>query len=87
MEKLRGSAGSRMTWFASLYMDYGLLNINTVPKDATDMFYYKQTDEGVKYYVTPLLLSKPAYDAAFNNKFKKTRYGSITRDVQGRKIL
>lgn len=25
------------------------------------------------------------YDAGFNNKFKKTRYGSITRDVQGRK--
>lgn len=57
----------KVTWFVSLYADYGLLNINTAPADAENTFYYKQTDEGVKYYVTPLLLSKPAYNAAFNN--------------------
>lgn len=57
----------KITWFVSLYADYGVLNINAVPKDATDLFYYKQTDEGVKYYVTPLLLSQQADKAAFNN--------------------
>ena len=57
----------KRTWFASLYMDYGLLNINSVSQDANDVFYYRQTDEGVKYFVTPLLLSKKAYDASFNN--------------------
>lgn len=57
----------KVTWFVSLYADYGLLNINSVPNDAQSTFYYKQTDEGVKYYVTPLLLSKQAYNEAFHN--------------------
>ena len=57
----------KVTWFVSLYADYGVLNINSAPADAGETFYYKQTDEGVKYYVTPLLLSKPAYNEKFNN--------------------
>lgn len=57
----------KVTYFISLYADYGLLNLNSVPADAENTFYYKQTDEGVKYYVSPLLLSQPAYNARFNN--------------------
>lgn len=57
----------KVTWFVSLYADYGVLNISSAPADAENTFYYKQTDEGVKYYVTPFLLSKPAYNEKFNN--------------------
>ncbi len=67
LQKKINNEPQKITWFASLYADYGLLNINTVPNGATDLFYYKETNEGVKYYLTPLLLSSSASGAVFNN--------------------
>ena len=48
------------------FVDFGLLNIHS-HSNGSPLFEYRETDEGVQFYIQPLLLSSVADNAVFRN--------------------
>lgn len=53
--------------YIALYADFGVLNLHSASKTDVGTFGYRETDEGVQFYVQPLMLSNLAADAVFRN--------------------
>ena len=56
----------RIRMYLALYADYGLLNLHTQGSGAP-AFEYRETDEGVKFFIQPMLLSTMSDNAVINN--------------------
>lgn len=53
--------------YVALYADFGVLNLHSASKTDVGTFGYRETDEGVQFYVQPLMLSNLASGAVFRN--------------------
>lgn len=53
--------------YLAVYADFGVLNLHSATKTDVGTFGYKETDQGVQFYVQPLMLSNLAADAVFRN--------------------
>lgn len=53
--------------YIALYADFGVLNLHSASKTDVGTFGYRETDEGVQFYVQPLMLSNLASGAVFRN--------------------
>ena len=52
--------------YLAAYVDFGLLNIHS-SSGGSPLFEYRETDQGVQFYLQPLMLSSMADNAAFRN--------------------
>lgn len=53
--------------YVALYADFGVLNLHSASKTDVGTFGYRETDQGVQFYVQPLMLSNLASGAVFRN--------------------
>lgn len=56
----------KVRMYLAAYVDFGLLNINSNTGSAP-LFEYRETDQGVQFYIQPLLLSTMSSGAKFRN--------------------
>ena len=56
----------KVRMYLAAYADFGVLNLH-IGGTGSPMFEYRETDEGVQFYVQPLMLSDLADKAAFHN--------------------
>lgn len=56
----------KVRMYLAAYMDFGVLNLHT-STNGKPIFEYKETDEGVQFFVQPLMLSDRADNVAFRN--------------------
>ena len=56
----------KVRMYLAAYMDFGVLNLYT-SVNGKPIFEYKETDQGVQFYVQPLMLSDRANNAVFRN--------------------
>lgn len=57
----------RVRMYLAAYMDFGMLNLHSANKTELTTFGYRETDQGVQFYIQPLMLSSLAADAVFRN--------------------
>ena len=56
----------KVRMYLAAYVDYGLLNLHT-GKGGLPVFDYRETEQGVQFFVQPLLLSNMSDNATFRN--------------------
>ena len=56
----------KVRMYLAAYVDFGLLGLHKGVNGAP-LFQYRETEEGVKFYLTPLLLSNVADNAIIRN--------------------
>lgn len=56
----------KVRMYLAAYVDFGVLNLHT-SRGGKPIFEYRETDQGVQFFVQPILLSDRADNAAFRN--------------------